>query len=163
MRHTSSCPGIGGIGCATWSRSLSPPIRATAPGIDSSRRSPLAARVLAELGGPAVEVRSAGTRDKWVGHPAHTGMVTAAAAAGYDLTAHRGVHLTPGLLDWADTVLAMDTGNLAALRALADEETVPKIGLYLEDRDVPDPWGKEPKAFAAVVRLIEDGAPRHLP
>ncbi|MFF7648922.1 low molecular weight phosphatase family protein [Streptomyces sp. NPDC007983] len=61
-------------------------------------RSPLAALILAGLGGPAVEVRSAGTRDKWVGH-----------------------------------------------------------------RDVPDPWGKEPEAFADVVRLIEDGAPQHLP
>lgn len=126
-------------------------------------RSPLAALILTELGGAAVEVRSAGTRDRWVGHPAHTQMVTAAAAAGYDLTAHRGVHLNPELLDWADTVLAMDTGNLTALHALADEATAPKLGLYLIDRDVPDPWGKEPEAFADVVRLIEDGARRHLP
>ncbi|MFG2577715.1 arsenate reductase/protein-tyrosine-phosphatase family protein [Streptomyces malaysiensis] len=126
-------------------------------------RSPLAALILAELGGPAVDVRSAGTRDKWVGKPAHGQMVTAAAAAGYDLTAHRGVHLTPGLLDWADTVLAMDGANLTALRTLADEATAPKLGLYLGDRDVPDPWDKEPEVFANVVRLIEGGAPRHLP
>ncbi len=126
-------------------------------------RSPLAALILAELGGPAVEVRSAGIRDKWVGHPAHAQMVTAAAGAGYDLTAHRGVHLTPGLLDWADTVLAMDGANLTALRTLADEATAPKLGLYLGDRDVLDPWGGEPEVFADVVRLIEDGAPRHLP
>lgn len=126
-------------------------------------RSPLAALILAELGGPAVDVRSAGTREKWVGHPAHAQMVTAAAAAGYDLTAHRGVQVNPGLLEWADAVLAMDTGNLTTLRALADEATAPKLGLYLGDRDVPDPWGKEPEAFADIVRLIEDGAPRHLP
>ncbi|MCQ8193462.1 arsenate reductase/protein-tyrosine-phosphatase family protein [Streptomyces rugosispiralis] len=126
-------------------------------------RSPLAALILAELGGPAVEVRSAGTRDKWVGKPAHAQMMAAAAAAGYDLTAHRGVHLTPGLLDWADTVLAMDGAILTALRALADETDAPKLGLYLADRDVPDPWGKGQEVFADVVRLIEDGAPRHLP
>lgn len=126
-------------------------------------RSPLAALVLAEFGGPAVEVRSAGIRDKWVGRPAHARMVTAAAGAGYDLTAHRGVHITRDLLGWADIVLAMDTGNLAALRALTDEKTAPKLGLYLTDRDVPDPWGKEPEAFADAVRLIQDGAPRHLP
>ncbi|MFD5392136.1 low molecular weight protein-tyrosine-phosphatase [Streptomyces sp. NPDC059474] len=126
-------------------------------------RSPLAAVVLADLGGPAVEVRSAGTLEKWVGHPAHPDMVTAAAAAGYDLTAHRGVPISPALLEWADTVLAMDAGNLTALRALTDEATAGKCGLYLGDRDVPDPWGKEPDAFADVVRLIEDGAPRHLP
>lgn len=57
----------------------------------------------------------------------------------------------------------MDTGNLTALRALADEKAAPKLGLYLADRDVPDPWGGEPAAFADVVRLIQDGAPRHLP
>jgi protein-tyrosine phosphatase len=126
-------------------------------------RSPLAALILGELGGEAVEVRSAGTRDKWVGHPAHEQMVTAAAAAGYNLTAHRGVHLNPELLEWADAVLAMDADNLTTLRALADETTAPKLGLYLIDQDVPDPWGKEPEAFADVVGLIEHGAPRHLP
>ncbi|KRV47401.1 protein tyrosine phosphatase [Wenjunlia vitaminophila] len=126
-------------------------------------RSPVAALVLGELGGRAVEVRSAGTRDKWVGHPAHTQMVHAAAAAGYDLTAHRGVHLNRGLLEWADIVLAMDAGILAVVRALAGEVTGTTLGPYLEDRDVPDPWGKEPAAFADVVRLIEDGAPRNLP
>ncbi|MGW7021777.1 low molecular weight protein-tyrosine-phosphatase [Streptomyces decoyicus] len=126
-------------------------------------RSPLAAVVLAELGGPAVEVRSAGTRDKWVGHPAHREMVSAAAARGYDLTAHRGVRISRDLLEWADTILAMDTGNLSALRTLADERTAPKLGLYLTDRGVPDPWGKGQEAFAAVVTLVEDGAARHLP
>ncbi|MEU5834529.1 low molecular weight phosphotyrosine protein phosphatase [Streptomyces diacarni] len=126
-------------------------------------RSPLAALILAQLGGPAVDVRSAGIRGKWVGHPAHEQMVTAAAAAGYDLTAHRGVHLNLALLEWADTVLAMDAGNLATLRALADETTMPNLGLYLGDRDVPDPWGKGREAFADVVRLLADGAPRHLP
>ncbi|WP_244942928.1 low molecular weight phosphotyrosine protein phosphatase, partial [Streptomyces inhibens] len=106
---------------------------------------------------------SAGTRDKWVGHPAHREMVTAAAARGYDLTAHRGVHISRDLLEWADTILAMDTGNLTALRTLVDERTAPKLGLYLIDRDVPDPWGKGQEAFAAVVTLVEDGAARHLP
>ncbi|WP_414506423.1 low molecular weight phosphotyrosine protein phosphatase [Streptomyces sp. NEAU-L66] len=126
-------------------------------------RSPLAALILAELGGPAVEVRSAGTRDKWVGRPAHSEMVAAAAAAGYDLTPHRGVHISQALLEWADAVLAMDTGNLTALRALADEATAPKLALYLGDRDVPDPWSKGPEDFAAVVALIEEGTVRHLP
>ncbi|GAA2507967.1 protein-tyrosine-phosphatase [Streptomyces thermolineatus] len=126
-------------------------------------RSPVAAVVLAELGGPAVEVRSAGIRDKWAGHPAHPAMVAAAAARGYGLTAHRGAHVSPGLLEWADAVLAMDTSNLAALRDLADEHTAPKLGLYLGNQDVPDPWGEGPEAFAAVVDLVVDGAARHLP
>lgn len=126
-------------------------------------RSPLAAAVLGQLGGQAVDVRSAGLRDKWAGHPAHPLMVTAVAARGYDLTPHRGAHLTPALLDWADTVLAMDGDNLTALRALATPHTEPKLSLYLGDRDVPDPWGKDENAFAAVIDLIEEGATRHLP
>ncbi|MGW1374390.1 arsenate reductase/protein-tyrosine-phosphatase family protein [Streptomyces sp. NPDC002446] len=58
---------------------------------------------------------------------------------------------------------AMDTSNLTDLRRLADERTVPKLALYLGNRDVPDPWGKPAEAFAEVVALIEDGATRHLP
>jgi perosamine synthetase len=38
-----------------------------------------------------------------------------------DLTAHRGVQVSQDLLDWADTVLAMDRSNLAALHHLANE------------------------------------------
>ncbi|MGW7575260.1 hypothetical protein [Streptomyces sp. NPDC054765] len=47
--------------------------------------------------------------------------------------------------------------------ALADEATAPKLALYLGDRDVPDPWGKAPEDFAAVVALVEEGTVRHLP
>lgn len=126
-------------------------------------RSPLAAIILAQLGGDTVEVRSAGTRDKWLGQPAHAEMVAAAAARGYDMRAHLGVHISRELLEWADAVLAMDAGNLAVLRELADERTVPKLALYLDDRDVPDPWGKDAAAFADVVTLVEDGVARHLP
>ncbi|WP_434590556.1 low molecular weight protein-tyrosine-phosphatase [Streptomyces sp. A5-4] len=126
-------------------------------------RSPLASVVLAQMGGAGVEVRSAGTRDKWVGKPAHAVMVTAAAAHGYDLSTHLGTHISPGLLDWADVVLAMDDDNLTVLQELADERAARKLGLYLGDRDVPDPWGKDADAFAAVVTLIKDGAPQHLP
>lgn len=126
-------------------------------------RSPLAAAVLARAGGEAVEVRSAGIRNKWVGQPAHPAMVAAAAARGYDLADHRGVHISPQLLAWADTVLAMDRANLAALHDLTDEHTTPKVSLYLGTRDVPDPWGKNTAVFAAVVDMIEKAAPRHLP
>ncbi|TLS45680.1 low molecular weight phosphotyrosine protein phosphatase [Streptomyces montanus] len=125
-------------------------------------RSPLAAAVLARQGGAAVQALSAGIREKHVGRPAHPLMITAAAACGYDLTPHLGVQVSRELLDWADTVLAMDRNNLAALQDLADERTVPKLRLYLGDQDVPDPWGGDDAAFATVVKLIEDGAARHL-
>ncbi|MGK4582197.1 low molecular weight protein-tyrosine-phosphatase [Kitasatospora sp. HPMI-4] len=126
-------------------------------------RSPVAAAVLARRGGEAVEVRSAGLLDRWVGRAAHPGMIAAAAARGYDLTGHRGTLISPELLEWADTVLAMDHSVLEALRSLADEHTSPKLGLYLDGgRDVPDPWGRPDEAFTACVSLIEQGAERHL-
>ncbi|MCJ0868020.1 low molecular weight protein-tyrosine-phosphatase [Streptomyces sp. AP-93] len=121
-------------------------------------RSLLAAAVLARHGGPAVEVRSAGIRDKWTGEPAHPQMVAAAAAHGYDLTTHRAAQVTADLMDWADSILAMDVTNLAALQELArDERTCRKLSLYLGEggRDVPDPFGKDPQAFTAVVELVE--------
>ncbi|WP_030548445.1 protein-tyrosine-phosphatase [Streptomyces albus] len=126
-------------------------------------RSPLAAAVLARLGGSAVEARSAGIRDKWAGRPAHPAMIAAAAARGYDLTGHRGVHLSPDMLDWADVVLAMDHANHASLHQLADLRAFRKVALYLGNRDVPDPFGQDEAAFAACAGIIEAGAARHLP
>lgn len=125
-------------------------------------RSPLAAAVLAQQGGAAVEIRSAGIRDKHAGRPAHPLMIAAAWARGYDLTAHRGQQVDQELLQWADTVLAMDHSNLAALQDVADQRSRVKLRLYLGDQDVPDPWGRDQAAFAAVVTLIEEGAVRHL-
>ena len=125
-------------------------------------RSPLAAEVLARRGGAAVDIRSAGTRDRWAGRPAHPLMIEAAARLGYDLSGHRGTFLSAGLMDWADRVLAMDRLVLAALQTLADDRVAPKLGLYLGDRNVPDPWGLPLPAFEDCAALIEEGAYRHL-
>jgi protein-tyrosine-phosphatase len=89
-------------------------------------------------------------------------MIEAAAERRYDLAPHRGVQVSSGLLAWADLVLAMDRANLAALRDLADEDTLPKLALYLDDDEVPDPWGKPVCVFREGVRIIEDGVLRHL-
>jgi low molecular weight protein-tyrosine phosphatase len=125
-------------------------------------RAPLAAAVLARHDGSVVKTRSAGLRDWHVGKPAHPVMVQIAARCGYDLSGHRGVQVDPELLDWADLVLAMDTGVLAALRELADESNVPKLRLYLDGREVPDPWNQPDEAFTACVTVIEAGAGLHL-
>lgn len=125
-------------------------------------RAPLAAAILGELGGEAVEVRSAGVRDWHVGKPAHPVMVKVAATRGYDLSHHRGVLATPELLRWADVVLAMDIAVLAALRELADEDSAPKLRLYLDGRDVPDPWEGPDDGFAACLAIVEAGAGHHL-
>ncbi|MFJ7998289.1 hypothetical protein ACIQ7D_14240 [Streptomyces sp. NPDC096310] len=72
------------------------------------------------------------------------------------------VQVSPELMEWADTVLAMDKANLAALRNLAGEHTAGKVALYLGDEDVPDPWGQNEAAFASCVETILTGAQRHL-
>ncbi|MBV9142073.1 MAG: low molecular weight phosphotyrosine protein phosphatase [Pseudonocardiales bacterium] len=125
-------------------------------------RAPLAAAVLAKHGGSAVEARPAGLRDWHVGKPAHPVMVQIAARCGYDLSGHCGVQVNPEFLDWADVVLAMDIGVLAALRELADENSAPKLRLYLDGRDVPDPWKQPDEAFITCVTVIEAGAGQHL-
>jgi protein-tyrosine phosphatase len=125
-------------------------------------RSPLAAAVLAQLGGDAVEVRSAGIRDKWTGTPAHPAMIEAAAHHGYDLSGHRACQVDRNLMHWADGILTMDASNLAALHELADEHTAGRLALYLGDRDVPDPFGQPDSAFHDCIETIVAGAARHL-
>ncbi|MGW6909562.1 arsenate reductase/protein-tyrosine-phosphatase family protein [Streptomyces sp. NPDC054940] len=125
-------------------------------------RSPLAAAVLAQLGGDTVEVRSAGIRDKWTGKPAHPAMAEAAAHHGYDLSGHRARQVDRDLMHWADTILAMDATNLTALHELADEHTVGRLALYLGDRDVPDPFGQPGSAFHECIEMIVAGATRHV-
>ena len=127
-------------------------------------RSPLAATILAHRGGATVEVRSAALHaGRLADQPAHPLMVAAATALGYDLTAHRGVQLTPHMLTWADTIIAMDRSILARLHQDARPQDQHKLCLYLPDADVPDPWEKTAADFTACASLIANGADRHLP
>lgn len=126
-------------------------------------RSPLAAAILAQRGGAAVEVRSAGLlADKRVGRPADPPMITVAAAHGYDLTPHQANPVSTDPLQWTDIVLALDRTNLAALHDRCDAHTLPKLALYLGDNDVPDPHGRPDDVFEKCVAQIESGADRHL-
>lgn len=161
---TSQTPPAPGMRTALADRHTGVPVRRILTVcLGNHCRSPLAAAVLAQQGGPTVDVQSAGVRDKWVGKPAHPAMIASAAKHGYDLTGHRGVQVSPDLMEWADLILAMDNANLTALWRAADARTAPKLALYLGDhRDVPDPWGKPDDAFTACVEIIQVGARRHL-
>jgi protein-tyrosine phosphatase len=121
-------------------------------------RSPLAAAALARHSPPGIEVRSAGLATKHQGRPAHPEMIVAAARLGYDLSAHRGVQVTTQLLGWADVVFAMDAQVLTALRQLASGTACLELRLYLDDQDVPDPWGRSAESFEECASLIEAGA-----
>lgn len=125
-------------------------------------RSPIAALVLDQRGGPAIQTRSAGLSNKWAGQPAHRDMIAAAAQRGYDLSRHRGVQINAELMAWADVILAMDNSVLQTLQALADEPAAVKLTLYLGEDDVPDPWGQPYDSFTACVALVESAASRHV-
>ncbi|MFJ6214173.1 low molecular weight protein-tyrosine-phosphatase [Streptomyces sp. NPDC092296] len=125
-------------------------------------RAPLAAAVLARQGGPAVETRAAAIRNWHIGEGAHPTMAQVAARCGYDLSGHRGIQVSPELLEWADVVLAMDAAVLAALRELAGTASAAKLRLYLDGQDVPDPWKQPEEAFTACVTVVEVGAETHL-
>jgi protein-tyrosine phosphatase len=89
-------------------------------------------------------------------------MITVAEALGYDLSDHRGVALTPELLAWADSILAMDQAVFEQLQLRAAAADRPKIRLYLTGADVPDPWGKDAADFADCAALIDQGADQHI-
>ncbi|AYG77932.1 Low molecular weight protein-tyrosine-phosphatase Wzb [Streptomyces hundungensis] len=127
-------------------------------------RSPFAALVLGVQGGDALEVRSAGLIDKWVGGPAHPNMVKAARALDYDLTGHHPAQVDYTLIDWADVVLAMDRSVLERLHDIGGPQNSDKMRLYLDDgQDVPDPMGKPMQDFTECAAIIEAGAAPHLP
>ncbi|WSU56205.1 hypothetical protein OG254_39535 [Streptomyces sp. NBC_01092] len=99
---------------------------------------------------------------KWQDQPANESMVNAARRLGHDLTGHRGQQITLDMLDWAETVLAMDTAVLDTLRAICGQANEPKLALYLGDRDVPDAMGKDHVAFNDCAVLIEAGTALHV-
>ncbi|NED92336.1 hypothetical protein G3I76_71285 [Streptomyces sp. SID11233] len=66
------------------------------------------------------------------------------------------------MLDWADIVLTMDAAVLGTLRAICTEDNSPNLGLYLGDRDVPDPMGQSDEVFNDCAVLIEAGTALHL-
>jgi protein-tyrosine-phosphatase len=57
----------------------------------------------------------------------------------------------------------VENANLTALRGLAEGRTTPRLALYLDDQDVPDPWGQPDGVFTACVEFIEAGAHQYLP
>ncbi|MGA5823439.1 low molecular weight phosphotyrosine protein phosphatase [Kitasatospora sp. NPDC094028] len=115
-------------------------------------RSPIAALIIAERSGGTLAVRSAGTRDWHVGKPAHPRMIEAAAAFGYDLTAHRGVLLDEDGLSWADDLVAVDEETAHAVETLVG----PARPVRILGTGITDPWGKEPEAFAHAIIQIQE-------
>jgi protein-tyrosine phosphatase len=133
-------------------------------------RSPMAETVLraclAEAGlGRAVVVDSAGTGHWHVGQPMNREAREALARRGYHGSAHRGRQLKAPWLAERDLFLAMDAGNLADLRRLAERADGDRFRLFAEvgglsgTNEIPDPYGGDAGEFDYVLGLITTAAP----
>jgi protein-tyrosine phosphatase len=117
-----------------------------------------------------VLVDSAGTGDWHVGDQMNPPARRQLERRGYDGAAHRARQVDAPWLAERDLILAMDSSNLANLRALAQQhdaapDTMRRIRLFgevagLDGADVPDPWGGSPDEFARVLTMLETGMSR---
>ena len=133
-------------------------------------RSPMAETVLRaaldEAGlADAVALDSSGTGDWHVGEPMYPQARSALARRGYDGSAHRARQYEASWLADRDLVLAMDAGNLATLRRMADLADRSRIRLFgevggLGERgEIPDPYGGGDADFGYVLDLLGAAAP----
>jgi protein-tyrosine phosphatase len=128
-------------------------------------RSPMAEIVLrsalAEAGlAGSVTVDSAGTGDWHLGQGVNRGALAALARRGYDGSAHRARRFKPSWFGSRDLVLAMDSSNLADLRAMGgDAELFAEAGQLSGVTDIPDPYGGDAADFDYVLDLLETAAP----
>ena len=120
-------------------------------------RSPMAEALLRErLRGRGVVVESAGLA-ALAGKPVDPGAADVLAAKGLAADAHVARKLTPEMIAAADLVLAMDPRQLAAVRAIAPQARGKTflLGRWIDDAEVPDPYGKPREAFEHAFALIE--------
>jgi protein-tyrosine phosphatase len=121
-------------------------------------RSPTAEAVLKDLSAKAgleLRIESAGLGDWHVGQPPDERSQHHARKRGYDLSAQRARQVTVRDFDRFDMILAMDRGHLRALQKLAPARHHARIRLFVEGRDVPDPYSGEPQGFEHVLDLVE--------
>ena len=121
-------------------------------------RSPTAEAVLRFLSGKAgleLHIESAGLGDWHVGQPPDERAQHHARKRGYDLSAQRARQVTVRDFERFDMILAMDRGHLRALQKLAPARHYGRVRLFVEGRDVPDPYSGGPEGFEHVLDLVE--------
>jgi protein-tyrosine-phosphatase len=125
----------------------------------------IARRELEERGWKHVRVASAGLAAR-AGDGAAGNAVAIAQRHGVGLESHRTQPVSPGLLEWADLVLAMSPGHLDALRGQGAGEKAALLSAFAlgddaESRGVRDPFGGPLQAYEntyAQLRQLIGGA-----
>lgn len=111
-----------------------------------------------------IAVASSGTAAWHVGKPPDERATQAAASRGYALEHFRAQQIKPEDFARNQYILVMDRSNLMHLEALAPEDHVARVRLFLEFStsaavtQVPDPYYGGDDGFDEVLDLIEDGA-----
>jgi protein-tyrosine phosphatase len=107
-----------------------------------------------------VVLDSAGTGDWHIGQGMNRSALAALARRGYDGSAHRARQFKPSWFGSRDLVLAMDSSNLAELRAMGGaSELFASVGALSGVTDIPDPYGGDAMDFDYVLDLLEAAAP----
>lgn len=111
--------------------------------------------------GDRIHVDSAGTHAYHVGEPPDSRSSAAARRRGIDLSSQRARRVSDEDFASFDLVVAMDSDNLAALRARCPDALADRLHLMLsfasdlDVRDVPDPYYGGESGFEQVLDLVE--------
>lgn len=130
-------------------------------------RSPLAEAALkaeAERLSLPVEVDSAGTGDWHIGHPPDPRAAAVAQRNGIDISHRRARQVAPEDFRRFDHIVALDTQNLANLRALEPADGTAELSLMLdhvagrEGQPVADPYYGDTSHFDVTWNDVTEGA-----
>lgn len=105
-----------------------------------------------------VDIDSCGTSDYHPRAPPDPRTIAHAARRGYDLSPLRARVLKDADFMLFDRIFAMDQNNLVTMARRCPPMHKAKLSLFLETRDVPDPWSHGPEMFERVLDLVEEGA-----
>lgn len=121
-------------------------------------RSPTAEEVLRTFAAQEtlpVYFDSAGTENYHVGDSPDPRAIHHARQRGYDLSHLRARQVRAEDFGSFDLIMAADALNLQTLRKFCPPDLRHKTCLFLEDRDLPDPYYGGPGDFEAVLDLVE--------